>query len=398
MKKNFRGPTHGYSSVEKQKYRQSVWSSMLEGIERYCKKWKDIDGHFLVMPSRVGEEIDVLVDLGVSPDRIVAVDESPAMIATSLWRKKHPAVKFYGCKLSDVHMKLKRDKISLLAANLDLCNNFSKELLFELYEFLSMAPKHQLFAFTINMMKGREQTETVLLLNELKKAKQYDCGKIESSRIEAFFVINEMSLHNSLNNTTILSQGEYLHNRTPMTWASFMCIPNSIIEEDADRMMRRYKQLENRGQKVVFLTRDLRIRDFSYGKKKEHKKQKYICKAIVKEHIMVHKIRKEMDSINRASKIGYSNPGDLASKIETCSAEEISFVLKNKYKIFFGKSYDISQYTMKTYWPFNEREPYHRPAQFQEYLDPWHPPHANEIKRAHKKLARAGIKDQHMFS
>ena len=397
MQKNFRGPDKGYSSVIKQNYRKSVWSSMIEGIEKYCNKWRDVDGYFLIMPSKVGEEIDVLIDLGVSSDRIVAVDENPAMIATSVWRKKHPTVKFYGCKLSDVHMKLKRDNISLIAANLDLCNNFSQELLYELCGFLSMVPKNQLFAFTINMMKGREQTETVLLLNELKKAKKYDGGKIQSARIEAFFVINKMSLNNSLNNTTVLSQGEYLHNRSPMTWASFMCIPNSIIEEDADRMMRRYKQLEKRGEKVVFLTRDLRLRGFMYGDKKKHKSQKQICRAIVKEHIMVHKIRKEMESIDKNSELPCMDPEDEACKIEKCSAENISYVLENKHKIFFGESYDIDQYTRKKNWPFNEREPSHRPAQFKEYLYWWHPPHQNEIKRAHKKLVEAGIEDMYMF-
>lgn len=214
-----RSPSIGYSSEAKEKYRKDVWDSIIDQIGTH--------GNFLILPSKDGEEIDYLIDRGIPQSRIICIDENPALIASASWRKKYSSIRAYGVKVSDVAARLKKAKIeSISAANLDLCNNFSEELVQEVGKFLLTAPLAEDFCFSVTVSKGREQSVTNYLMNLLMQSNSWsnsEYSKLQEKRISCLMRILSQQLPSHWL-VKLAGEGSYIHHKTPMAWASFRII------------------------------------------------------------------------------------------------------------------------------------------------------------------------------
>jgi len=206
-KKICRGPSGGYESDAKEAYRNSIWDSLAPIAIPVFKDHPE--AHVLLLPSKNGREIKTAIDHGIPQNRIVAIDENPAIIAVSEWRKKYPDVKFYGCKLSQVGEKLKKDGIVLIAANIDLCNNLSSELIEELSKFRQSILVYDRWAFAVTMAKGRENKGITALLNLLNVP-----ATIKDGRLSAVLQASKLVDSNSF----VLDHDSYINNRQPMAW------------------------------------------------------------------------------------------------------------------------------------------------------------------------------------
>lgn len=207
-----RAPKSGYESEAKKEYRRNVWDSLLSGGR--------VSGKILILPSKEGFEIDHLVqERGIPQCDIIAIDESAALIASAPWRKKYKSIKCYGVKASEVHKRLKNVRISY--ANLDLCNNFSEELVSEVGEFLSNAPINKDdFSFAVTVSKGRESSVTNYLMNHIMGQSSFrDHTNFEEKRLSCLFKV--LNLHSMSNHETcLLGEGKYINNKTPMAWGA----------------------------------------------------------------------------------------------------------------------------------------------------------------------------------
>lgn len=205
----FRGPICGYASDAKQTYRDSVWEIL---SAHAAEAIRDDERLFaLLLPSSNGTEIQTAINHGIPEHKIIAVDENPAIIAASKWRKQYPAVKFYGCKVSQLAPKLAHDKRVIAAANLDLCNNFSDELLDE-FSSVKDFPRWGGMVFALTIAKGREGKALTWLL----KKSGNDIPILDEPRMACV-----MSCFADLPCLTLLGQGKYINNRYPMAWAAF---------------------------------------------------------------------------------------------------------------------------------------------------------------------------------
>lgn len=239
---NFRGPEFGYESEAKNNYRHSVWDSMIAHSKKIMAN--DDSGVILIMPSKQGFEIDTLIGHGIPESRIVCVDESPALIASSKWRKKYKSIRGYGCKISEVGRRLAKDKKRVAAANLDFCNNFSSELIDETEAFIANTPKCDDFAFSVTVMRGRESTVSNKLM-ELVESKGFQ--RIDEKRLRCLFsiVCNQGSYDHF-----VLGQGLYTHNKAPMGWASILCCsPDGVIGKP---LRDSYEKLEKLSSSALF--------------------------------------------------------------------------------------------------------------------------------------------------
>ncbi len=222
MKVAYRGPALGYASDEKQKYRQEVWGAIANKIMDVLDR--DERAHVLMLPSKGGEEIEVAISHGIPEDRIIAVDENPALLASAKWRKSRPLVKCYGSSLSRAAERIKNDGIVLAAANLDLCNNFSEDLVSEISGFFDNCYRFYQFCFSVTVMKGRENKATSLMLNHIFKNSPRGFKKIEDKRIRALCAVMDSSESFPLSQLSCIeAQGNYIHSKTPMAWCVFSC-------------------------------------------------------------------------------------------------------------------------------------------------------------------------------
>jgi hypothetical protein len=208
---------NSYTSEEKDIYRNRVWDSFPIDIINLVS---DIENNVfaLIFPSKEGQEIEHLLRRGIPEEKIIAIDKSPAVIAVSTWRKKHPKIKFYGCNLSELHEKLIKNKQLIGIGNLDLCNNFSKSLISELQEFFNKSPIYNKSCFSITIAKGRESTETNYLLDLVSGIQYSSITKCKRSDCLIKIVLEKL-----IGTTGIyLDSSNYINNRVPMSWFSFV--------------------------------------------------------------------------------------------------------------------------------------------------------------------------------
>jgi hypothetical protein len=224
-------PKGGYDTPEKQAYRKQVWDALLPAWEMAKG---DARAHILLMPSREGLEIEHVLSLGIPQDRIIAVDRSAAVIATSIWRKKYPNVKFYASEVGDVWRKINRDGFVICAANLDFCSNFCDELVCQFSSFVKNTPRFTFFRIAVTVAKGREGKALVAML---KKAAPY-IREIAEPRIAALLDCSEWGNEDLL----VWAQGSYISGRVPMAWAIFS--DNYILQEWADSHIEMLRSIE----------------------------------------------------------------------------------------------------------------------------------------------------------
>jgi hypothetical protein len=207
MALDFSAPKNGYDNPEKQKYRVDVWDCLIPAWNECCF---DSRAHVLIMPSREGLEIDHLLSLGVPEDRIIAIDKSAAVIATSIWRKKFPKVKFFATTVGNCDEKLHKKGYVIAAANLDFCSNFCDEIVAEYRSFMIKAPKFQSSRVAVTIAKGREGKALVAMIKTFASR----LCKYTEPRIAALMACSGFQSEH-----LIWGQGSYVSGRNPMAWA-----------------------------------------------------------------------------------------------------------------------------------------------------------------------------------
>lgn len=228
-----RAPKTGYATDEKAKYREDVWSALgpialeiMTDPRAYC----------LIMPSREGLEIDVAVKHGIPPEKIVCVDQSAAVIATSSWRKKWPQCRFFASKVSEIGAKLKKNNMRLAAANLDLCGNFSDETISEIDGFLLSAPTCKTYALAVTMMRGREGSIASRMLDRC------DASYFQEKRLNGLFA--ETALQN--NSWQFLAEGAYRSGKMPVAWMAIRRFDAAHLMNELQKQVRYNAAIETR--------------------------------------------------------------------------------------------------------------------------------------------------------
>jgi hypothetical protein len=220
-----RGPKTGYDGDTKQAYREAVWADMLKIASD--RLMTDPAAVLVVMPSSGTEEIDTLVSMGVDPADIFAIDQSAAVIATSKWRKKYPGVRFAACKVSEAPAILKKRGLVAVAANLDLCCNFSDELVSEVDAFVAGHMSVDDFCFSVTVTKGREGKA----INSLLSLHGSD-DRLPDKRIAALVAVSQWAGkqgHGIGHAWQIRAGGAYRAYSCPMAWQVFRRV---TISED----------------------------------------------------------------------------------------------------------------------------------------------------------------------
>lgn len=232
-------PKSGYDHPVKESYRTAVWDALLKDYTG--------TGDVLIMPSREGLEIDLLISRGVPADKIVAVDKSAAVIATSVWRKKHPHVRFHTTTVGAFHRKQK-NPVEL--ANLDFCSNFNMGLVEEVGSFFRNTYRVKGMAFAVTVLRGREGPVTVELIKHLGFP---DAGDV---RISALFGLSSPSM--VLEN---LAVGNYIMSRSPMVWGAYRDV-TAEAQRLADRDVEEFRRLFN--QEFERCWEKAKSRDFAF--------------------------------------------------------------------------------------------------------------------------------------
>ena len=260
----FRGPRNGYKSTEKEKYREAVWSSFPKYAKSLCNTRSD--AYALILPSSGGEEIETAIRHGIPENKIICVDENPAIIAASKWRKRHPKCKYYGCKISDVASKLEKDGRILAVANLDFCCNFSAELLTELRQFMYFAPMYENSAFAVTIARGRENKATNTLL-DMVNPNEYGrvYKKIEEKRARCLCI---HLFHNNDGHWRLTGHGLYTHNRHPMVWVS-------VALADSRKYKPHFKKLDCAAIRLIKTKDNLYWIPFEINRRANTKKARY---------------------------------------------------------------------------------------------------------------------------
>lgn len=237
-----RAPEGGYVSDSKAHYREAVWDALAPIAKLFLE---DARAYCLLMPSREGLEIDAAVARGIPPERIVCVDQSAAVIATSLWRKRWPQCRFFASKISEVGEKLRKAGVIIAAANLDLCGNFSDETLAEIDGFLKRAPRFDGFGLALTVMKGREGSVTARLLE------RYGADHFEEKRIAGVFAETCMAGMS----WAVRAQGQYRGGKMPVAWVAMRNV-TSLSPDLMDELKARAKEIAEIDRQAIDIWRN----------------------------------------------------------------------------------------------------------------------------------------------
>lgn len=149
MNEKRRSPQKGYLFDEKQKYREQVW-------ENFAKNLNVSTAVVVFLPSKEGAEIPLALSKGFKEENLIAIDDNPALIASSKWRKEYPKIRFYGNDLIRASERITKDKIKIDAVNLDLCGTISNKTFNQVNGFIKNIQYDNLL-MSITLMQGREE-------------------------------------------------------------------------------------------------------------------------------------------------------------------------------------------------------------------------------------------------
>ena len=203
-----------YDSEEKEVYRERIWLNFEEQVltNEFLQDKRQV---VLLLPSYNGQEIEVALAHKFPPEKIIAVDENEYLRYSAPWIKKYPNIRFYGSMIKYVGNKIKKDNLIVRAANLDLCNNFSDELISQVSHFyFSTGIFTDILTLAITTAVGREKKDSTNLMNcfhaYCKNKKIY-----EKRHTALLGLLGQ-------DNPMLLDQGKYTRNiRYKMAWSIF---------------------------------------------------------------------------------------------------------------------------------------------------------------------------------
>ncbi len=178
MAVRIRAPKNGYNFKEKNMYRHKVWSV-------FAEKTNPETATVLFLPSKEGLEIPIALSYGFKEENLIAVDDCPAIIATSKWRKEYPKIRFYGNSLIRAAERIKNEGITIDAANLDLCGNISMPMIDAVTGFVFSGCLSGNSVLALTVLNGRESTAINTLADLYLKEKAYTSDF--SKRLQVFF-------------------------------------------------------------------------------------------------------------------------------------------------------------------------------------------------------------------
>lgn len=226
---NVRSPKNGYDFKEKSEYRLKVWSIFAEKIDTETAK-------VLFLPSKEGLEIPIALSCGFKEENLIAVDDCPAVIASSRWRKEYPKIKFYGNKLSRAAQRIRKDGIIIAAANLDLCGNISKPTINEIVDFISSGCLLGECVISLTMLCGREQTAVNTLAELFLEAKKETFSGFKYSKFSKRIQVICALIHNKQGfNLKYEYEGSYKSGTQKMSFGIFSMLHRLQAEYYIDK-------------------------------------------------------------------------------------------------------------------------------------------------------------------
>lgn len=224
-----RGPKNKYNFKEKEKYRQKVWSTFANFL--------DVEtAVVLFLPSKMGYEIPIALSYGFKEENLIAVDDCPAVIATSKWRKEYPKIKFYGNTLSRAAERIKEDGIVIDAANLDLCGNISMPMVDAIQGFVFSGCLSGEVMISLTMLSGRESQAINTLAELYMKSINSNLSKFSkfSKRIQVMCSLIQKS--NEFN-VKYEYEGSYLSGKLKMVYGIWSMIHKEQIIFEMEQVL-----------------------------------------------------------------------------------------------------------------------------------------------------------------
>lgn len=200
-------PKAGYNTEAKAKYRSDVWRHLANARDLIHSPTDKV----LIMPSREGLEIDVALSHGIPRESLLCVDRSAAIIATSVWRKVHPDIAFMACDAGEAPERAMKRGWRIVAANLDLCGNFSEAMVQTVRRFWRGVRGQEDFILGLTVAKGREGSAISYLLNAAAKTDGLD------NRVAA--ILSAAEVYSPGIKMNMIGQGQYKSGAQPMAWA-----------------------------------------------------------------------------------------------------------------------------------------------------------------------------------
>lgn len=186
-------PKNGYDTIEKQIYRFHVWEKIRQICDADGNKIDKSKSKVLFMPGKHGKEIDMILESGFIEENIYACDRSAAVLATAKWRSKYKGITAMAGEISDVFARLSKANIRIQVANIDLCNNISKDLFVTIDSvmdhFIGRGFGHHWgrFVFAVTVLKGREESILVQAANAFGIERE---GKFDRMKLIETYIKN----------------------------------------------------------------------------------------------------------------------------------------------------------------------------------------------------------------
>ncbi len=228
-RKETKGPIEGYDFEEKKRYREKIWGC-------FARKLNPKTAVVMFMPSKEGLEIPIALSLGFKEENLVAVDDCPAVIAASKWRKEYPKIRFYGNDIARAGERMREEGVGLDAANLDLCSNLNKKVIDQVFGFIHSGCLYGDALIALTMMRGREQTSVNLLADLYIEAKKFGNFMDFEKRLRIVFSFIEEKLKEQVVFREVLS-GEYKSRRVTMAYGVVRFIHLKYLKDTVGAML-----------------------------------------------------------------------------------------------------------------------------------------------------------------
>lgn len=154
-------PAGGYAFVEKEEYRQLVWS----GFVRFFGRSVDTK-RVLLLPSIEGREVEVAIEHGFREENLFVVDKNPAIVATL--KRRFSKIHTYGVTASRACKRIFQEGVILDGANLDFTGQVCSSLTLEMESILTSKCWSDPSFIAVTVMRGREGGHSLEVIQSVR--------------------------------------------------------------------------------------------------------------------------------------------------------------------------------------------------------------------------------------
>lgn len=157
-----RAPRGGYTSGEKARYRNSIWSVFRDECQAFVR-----DAQALLLPSSEGTEIEVALAHGFREENLFAVDWDLRVVLSL--QERFPKIHVYGVPLAQALHEMAMQRVRLDVANFDLCGPVGDELLPTLRYAAGAGVLAPGALLAVTVLRGREHEWAIQRVRDLQK-------------------------------------------------------------------------------------------------------------------------------------------------------------------------------------------------------------------------------------